>query len=271
MWLHPIPQTMLLQRFSKRLQQSRPALKTTALCLVNTLGLVAGVCLTLNSTALEAQATVQSSVGRAIAFSCRDSEATIRERGTTFVRVDRARIYIGYQQVSSTNKNPIMARFDGGRQVWCHANYEVTNDDSTGYGLLWDGEGVMYAVFSSTGTQGESSQDFRRFATRGWLRSYGSGGGAKAAVLARVNPATGNVSSATFLTAVLGDGRANSLNVRALSWTGTRLVVTADAWFSPRRANTQPMTCSGSSPFNYQLRFTPNLSTVGSASASGCS
>jgi len=43
----------------------------------------------------------------------------------------------------------------------------LTNDDSTGYRLLWDGEGVMDAVFSTTGTQGESSQDFRRFATRG--------------------------------------------------------------------------------------------------------
>lgn len=264
---------MLLQQFSKKIQPTpRPAsVKTAVIRLISVLGLAAGVCLTLNSTALEAEATVQSNVGRAVAFSCRDSEATIRERGATLVRVDRARIYIGYQQVTSTNKNPIMARFDGGSQIWCKTNYEVTNDDSTGYGLLWDGEGVMYAVFSSTGTQGESSQDFRRFATRGWLRSYGSGGGAKAAVLARVNPATGNISSATFLTAVQRDGRTNSLNVRALSWTGTRLVVTADAWFSPRRANTQRMTCSGSSPFSYQLRFTPNLGTVGSASASRCS
>lgn len=262
---------MNLREFSQPFQQATSRFNTATFRLIRVLGLAAGVCLTLNSTALEARATVQSNVGRAIAFSCRDSEATIRERGATFVRVDRARIYIGYQQVSSTNKNPIMARFDGGQQTWCRASYEVTNDDSTGYGLLWDGEGVMYAVFSSTGTQGEVSQDFRRFATRGWLSSYGSGGGAKAAVLARVNPATGNVSSATFLTAVLRDGRSNSLNVRALSWTGTRLVVTADAWFSPRRANTQPMTCSGSSPFSYQLRFTPNLSTVGSASASRCS
>ncbi|MBD2059886.1 hypothetical protein H6F88_28515 [Oculatella sp. FACHB-28] len=61
----------------------------------------------------------------------------------------------------------------------------------------------MYAVFSSTGTQGKSTQDFRRFATR--------------------------------------------------------LVITADAWFSPRHANALPMTCSSSSPFSYQLRFTPNL------------
>jgi hypothetical protein len=264
---------MFSKQFSKQFRQTTQLkrLKTTAIRLVSALGLAAGVCLTLTSTALEAQATVQSSVGRAVAFSCRDSEATIRERGATFIRVDRARIYIGYQQATSTNKNPTIARFDGGSQIWCKSNYEVTNDDSTGYGLLWDGEGVMYAVFSTTGTQGESSQDFRRFATRGWLRSYGSGGGAKAAVLARINPATGNISSATFLTAVLSNGRTNSINVRALSWTGTRLVVTSDAWFSPRRANTQPMTCSGSSPFSYQLRFTPNLSTVGTASASRCS
>ncbi|NJN56331.1 MAG: hypothetical protein HC879_01960 [Leptolyngbyaceae cyanobacterium SL_5_9] len=261
------------QRFLKQFQQATQFIsaKTKAARLLSALGLAAGICLMPNSAALEAQTVVQSSVGRAIAFSCRDSEATIRGRGATFVQVDRARIYIGYQQVSSTNKNPVMARFDSGRPTWCRTNYEVTNDDSTGYGLLWDGGGVMYAVFSSTGTQGEASQDFRRFATRGWLRNYGSGGGAKIAVLARVNPTTGSVSSASFLTAVASSGRTNSLHVRALSWTGTQLVVTADAWFSPRRANTQRMTCSGSSPFSYQLRFAPNLSTVGSASASRCS
>ncbi|NJL22522.1 MAG: hypothetical protein HC895_19615 [Leptolyngbyaceae cyanobacterium SM1_3_5] len=56
-----------------------------------------------------------------------------------------------------------MVRFDNGRRTWCQTTYETSNDDSRGYGLVWNGQGVLYAVFSSTGTQGTPSQDFSPF------------------------------------------------------------------------------------------------------------
>jgi hypothetical protein len=218
-----------------------------------------------------AEAIVQSSVKNAVSFSCRDSEATIRSQRGPTVGFGQSRIYIGYQQVTATNQNPIAVRFDNGKRTWCRTDYEVTADDSRGYGLLWDGQGVMYAVFSSTGTQGSASQDFRRFATRGWLQSYGRGGGAKVAILARVNPTNGNINFATFLSSILSSGRTNSLAVTNLSFTNDRLVVNANAFFAPRRANRERMNCTGSSPFNYRVEFNSNLQSVVRATADRCS
>lgn len=218
-----------------------------------------------------AQTAPIASVGSSVTFTCSDSEATIKAKNGPKVTFGSTTIYIGYQQVSATNQNPRLARFDNGVRTWCKSDYEVNGDDSRGYGLIWDGESVLYGVFSATGTQGTSSQDFRRFATSGWLTSYGSGGGPKIAILAQINPATGTVAKATFLRSVRSDGKTNSLSVKGLSWTGTSLVVNANSWYSPLKPNKTRMTCSGSSPFNYTVEFASNLSSVLQARADRCS
>lgn len=211
-----------------------------------------------------------ASVGKSIAFRCTDTEATIRALGGPRVAIGTTSFYIGYQQVSSTNKNPILIRFNAGRRAWCRVDYEVTGDDSTGYGLVWNG-GDLYAAFSSTGTQGTPAQDFRRFATRGWLPSYGSGGGAKVAVVARIDPTNGNVRAATFLSSVLSNGRSNSLQVERLVLNANgNLQVIASAWSFPRRGDRSRMTCNSGSPYPYTLVFLPNLNQVVRASATGC-
>lgn len=234
-------------------------------------GLAAGLLPLWLAIASPAQATVSASVGDSVEFSCRDSESAVRQKGGPVVTIGRSRIYIGYRQVSSTNKNPIVVRFNRGRRAWCRTDYETTGDDGEGYGLLWDGSNALYAVFSATGTQGTPSQDYRRFTSRGWLTSYGSGGGPKVAVLARLDPTNGAPNAGTFLTAQLSSGRSNSLEVTGLSWTGSRLVVTANSWFSPRRANRQPMTCNGSSPFFYRVVFSGNLRQVFRTQSDRCS
>jgi len=222
-------------------------------------------------SALPAEAQVRSAVGTSVQFSCSDSEATIRQKRGPAVSIGTSRIYVGYQQVSSNNKNPVMARFDGnGRRVWCRNNYEVSGDDGEGYGVLWNGRSILYGVFSATGTQGSSDQDYRRFTSQGWLSSYGSGGGPRAAVILRINPNTGQPTQGTFLASTLNDGRTNSLLVRNLGWTGTNLVVTSDAWYSPRRANRRPYTCQGSSPFRYRAWFSPDLRQATRTEVTGC-
>lgn len=211
-----------------------------------------------------------ASVGRSVAFNCSDSEATIKAKGGPVVRFGTASIYIGYQQVSSINKDPRMIRFDNGRRTWCKSDYEVTGDDGSGYGLIWDGGSLLYGVFGSNGTQGTSSQDFRRFATTGWMTSYGQGGGRKVAILARINPATGTVANATYLSGQLSNGDSNSVTATGLSWTGSSLVVKSNTWSSPRRTNKTRMTCSGTAPFAHTIEFSANLSTALKASAVNC-
>jgi hypothetical protein len=214
--------------------------------------------------------TINSSIGNAVTFSCNDSEATIKAKNGPRVVNGNTAFYIGYQQVSSNNKNPVTIRFNSGIKSWCRTDYETTNDDGTGYGLYWNGGDVLYGVYSSTGSQ--TGSDFRRFATGRWLSSYGSGGGPKVAVIARINPANGQVNYATFLSAKKADnGNTNSLVVRSLSWNGTNLTVQAKSWWTPRRANTNSMTCTGASPYIYTAVFTGDLTKVNSASAATCS
>ncbi|MEO1134592.1 MAG: hypothetical protein AAFX40_18070, partial [Cyanobacteria bacterium J06639_1] len=123
-----------------------------------------------------------------------------------------------------------------------------------------------YAVFSSTGTQGNSTEDFREFARGNWLESYGRGGGAKVAVLARINPDTGDVDAATFLTAQLSSGRSNTVVVKELDFANDELRVRADSFFSPRKSDRSPFICEGKSPFDYSISFTSDLSEAGQAS-----
>jgi hypothetical protein len=168
------------------------------------------------------QTNLVSSIGSNVTFSCKDSEATIRAKNGPRVTFGSSTIYIGYQQVSSINQDPRMVRFDNGVRTWCKTDYDTTGADGRGYGLLWNGSSILYAAFSTDGTQGTSSQDFRRFATNGWLTTYGRGGGRKVAILARIDPKTGNVLNATFLSALLSNGESNSLAVKGLSWTGAQ-------------------------------------------------
>eukprot|EP01106_Pelomyxa_sp_JSP_P000818 TRINITY_DN111_c0_g1_i1.p1 TRINITY_DN111_c0_g1~~TRINITY_DN111_c0_g1_i1.p1 ORF type:complete len:266 (-),score=53.39 TRINITY_DN111_c0_g1_i1:45-842(-) len=115
------------------------------------------------------------------------------------------------------NKDPVMVKFLNGVTQWCRTDYEVTGDDSTGHGVLLDTDSnTLYGFFSSTGTQGDASEDFRRFAVYGWLSSYtdyspGGGGGAKVMVVARIDTTTGTPDKATFITARLSDGKTNSV------------------------------------------------------------
>lgn len=266
------PSVAIASRLSSenRFPQSSPLAQFTRRA-ARAAGLTVGLLPLWWAIALPVQATVPASVGDAVEFSCEDSESVVRQKGGPVVTIGRSHIYIGYRQVSSINKNPIVVRFNRGQRAWCRTDYETTGDDGEGYGLLWDGSNALYAVFSATGTQGTPSQDYRRFTSQGWLTSYGSGGGPKVAVLARLNPTNGAPNAGTFLTAQLSSGRSNSLEITGLSWTGSRLVVTANSWFSPRRANRQPMTCNGSSPFFYRVVFSGNLRQVFRTQSDRCS
>lgn len=208
-------------------------------------------------------------VRRAIAFRCDDSEDTLKSRGAPGITKGTASIYIGYTQVSSQNQNPIVVRFDNGEKTWCNTSLETTDDDQTGYGLAWNGGNTFYAAYSTTGSQGTPSQDFRRFATNGWLSSYGSGGGPKAAVIARQSSADGTPNAATFLKAQLKDGKTNTVVITNFSPSQSELKVEFDSFFAPLKESKTPFNCDGgSSPFQATLTFSLDLSKALSSTAS---
>lgn len=212
-----------------------------------------------------------------IKFSASDPEATIAATGAARLQLGTQTLYIGTQQVTSINQNPVIVSFDSRNPSnhWARTDYEVTGTDGRGYGLFWSGT-QLYGVFSVDGTQGTPDQDFRRVssgATQSWLRSYGTGGGAKVAVLAKLNLATGEMTDAVYLSAI-NSGKSNSLAINGLTTNAAgNLVVSADSYFAPRRPDGKPMTQTGTggSPFDYTLEITPDLKTVISTSAVGWS
>ncbi len=225
---------------------------------------------------VEMQALPAEISSSTVKFAPGDSEEAIAATGAPSITIGSQTIYIGTWQKTSINQDPIIVSFDSANpgNNWVRTDYEMTGADGRGYGLFWDGDD-LYSVFSTDGTQGSASEDFRRAATDGqqsWLRSYGQGGGAKIAVVAKIDELTGEMTDAAFLSAVLSNGYSNSLTVTDLSVNNSgNLEASANSWFNPRNPNGSKMTKVGSegSPFDYTVEIVPDLSRVVSTAAVG--
>ncbi|MCU0565870.1 MAG: hypothetical protein MUF49_04665 [Oculatellaceae cyanobacterium Prado106] len=209
----------------------------------------------------------------------RPIESQLQGRAASRLTVGTTTIYTGFNQVATGsdigNKDPWVASFTNGQLNWYRDDYEVTADDGMATHLLWNGGDRFYVSFTATGTQGQPSEDYRRFATNGWLKSYtdgspNGGGGGRVAVLARLETSTGNITNASFLTALNGR-KTNSVFVRNLSFSGSNLRVQADSAFAPRKIDKTAMVSNGQptvSP-NYTVDFAADLSRVVRATAVG--
>ena len=213
-----------------------------------------------------------------IKFSPEQNEQAIAATGAANLTIGTQTIYVGTWQASGNNQNPIIASFDSQNpdNNWVKTDYESTGADGRGLGLFWDGTN-LFAAFTTDGTQGNSSQDWRRATGAtgqfSWLNSYGMGGGTKISVVGRIDPATGDLTDAAYLSAVLANGRTNAFTVTDLSVNGSgNLVVDATSRFHPRNPNGSRMTIVDTSvpqPFDYTIELTPDLDTVVSTSAPG--
>lgn len=202
-------------------------------------------------------------------FTCDTPEATLIEAGVPRVASGSTAIYIGYQQISGANQDPIIARFDSGIRTWCRTDYETSRVSHQGYLLAWDGGNRLYAVFSTEGSQA-FNQDFSRFTVDGWLEEYGPGN-ARAAVIARIDPVTGDITNATYHSAVLTNGNTNSLTVTDIQVLASgNVVVRADADSFPREVNGSRMVCTGR-PYRYTVEFNADLTVALGAVSTGCS
>lgn len=77
-------------------------------------------------------------------------------------------VYVGFEQVSSNNQDPIVARFDGGEMIYCHY-HENDGPDGRALGITWDGGEYAYVVYTIVG--GGSDLENKG----GWLNSYAPG------------------------------------------------------------------------------------------------
>ncbi len=222
--------------------------------------------------------TAVSFVNSGVNFKGTDTSkaSDVQALGGSSITVGSKSYYIGYEQVSSSNQNPILVSYDSQSpsNSWVRRDYEVTGADSRGYGLFWSGTN-LYATFSIDGTQGTPSEDFRRAsgdAVQSWLEGYGSGGGAKISIVARLDPNTGELLDAAYLSARLSNGNSNSLTIENISVNASgNLIIQAKSWFSPRNPDGSRMEQigSGSSPFDYTVEITSDLTQVLNTAAVG--
>lgn len=175
-------------------------------------------------------------------------------------------VFIGTRQVTRTNQNPFAARFTGGTLDWAVDSYETTGVDGRGRGVVWDGGGTLYAVFTVDGGSNDPGR-MERHTTGGWLSGYGSGGGPIVSVLLRLDPATGlPTGEGTYVSALLSNGNTNTLAPTGLGLVEeggvTRVLLEGMSFFAPRRTDgtRQSQTAPGGSPFPYQALFASDLS-----------
>jgi len=218
------------------------------------------IALFLSSMLLITNVNAQSAVATdPVEFDCGTAEASI-PAGAATITVGGSQYYIGYEQVSGINQDPVLAKFTGGVQDWCRNDYEATPVDGRGVGLLGTPGGQVYATFTVDG----GNAGFNFGDSSGWLSGYGSGGGAVVSVVSLIDTSNGDATNGTFVRARLDNGDTNSLRINALQWdeTNQQVMVQAASFFSPLDINGDQIPVTGSSPFDYVVVFNSTLTTA---------
>ena len=144
---------------------------------------------------------------------------------------------VGYDQVTAINQDPYVLKTSAsGSEIW-RIRHDETPIDARAVLVALDSQNRPYVIFTADG----GSNDSKRYQTNhanpdafgeAPFKSYGSGGGPKVSIIARLNPETGRIEKGTFLLARLTSGNTNTLNISglAVSDSSVEVDVTSAAW-----------------------------------------
>lgn len=144
---------------------------------------------------------------------------------------------VGFDQVSGNNQNPfVIKKSSSGEQLW-KVSHESTGVDCRAAMVSVAENGSPWVVFTLDGGSNDGTYITKKEVSSGafdgvFMNSYGSGGGPKVAVLAKLNPDNGKIEKGTFLTARLTSGKTNSLSVEKIGFTDGKFALEASsaAW-----------------------------------------
>jgi len=165
----------------------------------------------------------------AISISCsdEDDDITIRsgdetvplpEAQSVITDNDGNTYEVGFNQVTSINQNPfVRKRSSSGNTLW-NITHESTPVDGKAEFVFLDNDQNPWVVFSFDGGSNEGGyinrKEIEDNAFSGvFQNNYGSGGGPRVSVLARLNPDTGKIVKGSFITARLTNGNTNTLRI----------------------------------------------------------
>ncbi len=185
------------------------------------------------------------------------------------VTVGETTLYVGFQQVSADNQDPIFLRYDSGKKVYC-VYHETQAPDGRALGLTWDGGDHAYVVYSIVGGGSELE------GKGGWLSSYApgaiSGGGPKVSVVGRVNAKDGILNSSTFVIAVNSKNKVNSHKATAaITMLADGIVeFVGDSRYNPIDISGKDRMDCGDAPFITRYRLSADLGQAICADSTHC-
>lgn len=200
------------------------------------------------------------------AIDCAMTFDAISKTGAPRLAIGGATLFVGHQQVSSANQDPVVRRFDGASPTWC-VRHEQQSPDGRALGVTWDGGGAAYVIYTVVG----GGTDLDKAASGGWLSSYGSGGGPKVAVVGRVDAATGALARASFVIAKLASGKTNTFapTDAPIRLASGDVEIDGDSAFQPIQPDRALQTCTGY-PFHAKYVLSGDLATARCATSTDC-
>lgn len=145
----------------------------------------------------------------------------------------------GYEQKSDGSyQNPFIEKMGkDGKIIW-KIYYEESSVDGRGVMLALDIDGVTpVAVFTVDGGSYDDAYIIKYKVEKDafsevYQNSYAAGGGPKVSILAKINPESGMISKATYITARKNDGKTNGFGVDEIKVTSEAIMLkaTTSAW-----------------------------------------
>ncbi|WP_035726501.1 hypothetical protein [Eisenibacter elegans] len=144
---------------------------------------------------------------------------------------------VGFDQATSINQNPFVRKVNAQGQEQWRLVYENTPVDGRAVLVTLDEAQNPWVVFTVDGGSNDAGAIQRRQVASNafqgvYNNSYGSGGGPKVSLVARLNPNTGIIERGTFVAARLTSGNTNTLNITkiAVSQGKVQFEISSAAW-----------------------------------------
>ncbi len=156
---------------------------------------------------------------------------------TTATDSDGNTYEVGFNQVSSINQDPYIRKKNSAGETLWYVEHEKSEVDGRTKMILIDSNNIPWVVFTVVGGSNNSTYITTQEVEDGafsnvYQRNYGTGGGPKVSIIAKLNPDTGKIQKATYIIAKKNDGKTNGFKITAIGIKNQNIAVQAEsvAW-----------------------------------------